>query len=51
MSRKKKTKNKVHLPPRQLSVPKNSPPIPLRLKYDAAQTTLHQIDKLVTLYF
>jgi lambda family phage portal protein len=39
MSRKNKTKNKDNLPPRQLSVPNKSPPIPLRFKYDAAQTT------------
>jgi lambda family phage portal protein len=39
MSKKRKNKNKVNLSLAKPSVPNKSPPIPLRLKYDAAQTT------------
>jgi lambda family phage portal protein len=39
MNKKLKNKNKVKLPLPPSSVPNKSPPIPLRLKYDAAQTT------------
>ncbi|MDR1291283.1 MAG: phage portal protein, partial [Planctomycetaceae bacterium] len=39
MSKKQKNKSKINSPPHRAAIPNKSPPIPLRLKYDAAQTT------------